>query len=124
MQYVNKVQLTGRLGYDPILKTAPSGKVYCRFNLATLSAWVDDEHRTQKSQDWHRCVVWDDSAQDFIDQCQRNSHIELTGRLQPRFIKEGEGIRREIVEVRVTSWRVISGGKGPDKLLLDNDIPF
>lgn len=124
MLYMNKVMLAGHLGYDPVLKTAPDGKVYCRFNLATLTAWVDDASRTQKSQDWHRCVVWDESARDFIDQCKRHTHIELTGRLQPRFTKDSQGIRREVVEVRVASWQIVSGGRPSVQIPLDDSIPF
>lgn len=122
--YVNRVMLAGHLGYPPVLKTAPDGKVFCRFNLATLTAWVDDDRRTQKIQDWHRCVVWGESAQEFVDECKSGTHIELTGRLQPRFIKDGLGMRREIVEVRVASWQVVSGGRTKVQIPLDDTLAF
>ena len=39
----NKVQLIGRLGQDPEIKTLESGKKVARFNLATNESYKNSE---------------------------------------------------------------------------------
>jgi hypothetical protein len=54
----NQVQLIGRLGQDPELKTFDSGNTMCRFSLATSDYYTDKNGERQEKTEWHNIVVW------------------------------------------------------------------
>ena len=60
---INKVILIGNLGADPELRYTTSGTAVATLNLATSRRWKDRDGNQQDETEWHRVIVWAQSAE-------------------------------------------------------------
>ena len=58
----NKVQLIGRLGQDPEIRTLENGKKVAHFNLATNESYKNGEGTRIEETTWHTIVAWNGLA--------------------------------------------------------------
>ncbi len=79
---LNRVQLIGRLGRDPEIKTIPSGKKVCNFSMAVNRRKRDKDGETQQIADWFNIEAWERLAEICCEYLQKGSLIFLEGRLQ------------------------------------------
>ena len=54
----NSVQLIGRLGQDPEVRTLTSGKKLTTFSLATSDSYKDATGDRVQNTQWHNIVAW------------------------------------------------------------------
>ena len=108
---VNKVILVGRLGRDPELKYAPSGRAVANFSVATNESWKDKEGNKQERTDWHRIVAWGKLAEIIGEYVKKGSLVYIEGRLQTRDYEDSNGVKKYITEV-VASDMTMLGSKG------------
>jgi len=108
---VNKVILVGRLGRDPELKYAPSGRAVANFSVATNESWKDKEGNKQERTDWHRIVAWGKLAEIIGEYVKKGSLVYIEGRLQTRDYEDSNGVKKYITEV-VASEMTMLGSKG------------
>lgn len=105
----NNVQLIGRLGKDPEIKTFEKSK------KASLTIATDDTYTNQKGEkiketQWHNLVIWGklvDIAESYL---KKGSEIVVQGRLVHRVYETSAGEKRYITEVNVNEL-VMVGGK-------------
>lgn len=90
---MNKVFLHGRLGRDPELRQAQSGKPVCNLWVATSEKFGDQERTT-----WHSVVVWDKSAVACAKCLGKGSQVLVEGRISVREW-EKDGAKQKAVEV-------------------------
>ncbi|NBT17033.1 MAG: single-stranded DNA-binding protein, partial [Chitinophagia bacterium] len=57
MKSLNRVQLLGRLGGDPEVRSTQNGTNVANFNIATSEKYTKDGETQEKTQ-WHRVVAW------------------------------------------------------------------
>lgn len=82
----NKVILIGRLGRDPELKTAQSGKSYCNFTLATSSGFGDS-----RQTEWHNVTAFNKTAENVKQYLHKGSLAAVEGRIQYQtYEKDGQ----------------------------------
>lgn len=108
---LNKVQLIGRLGADPVVRYTPSGRPNANFNLATNASWKNDKGEVQDRTDWHRVIGWGKLAEVMGEWLKKGSLVYLEGRLQTRSYDDKEGVKRFITEVVVTDMEMLGGKK-------------
>lgn len=94
---VNKAILVGRLGKEPERRTAASGKVVCRFSLATDSGFGDN-----RTTDWHNIVCFDKQADFCGNYLHKGSLVYVEGRITNRQY-EKDGVRQSICEIIANS---------------------
>lgn len=94
---VNQVVLVGRLGSDPELKTAASGKPYCNLRVATDRPRRPDAERPDP--DWHRVKVFDGQAESCARYLSRGRLVAVEGRLQRREWRDDAGQPQSLTEV-------------------------
>jgi len=88
---LNKVQLIGRLGNDPDVKTVGNGRSVANFSLATSSSYKDKNSGERiTNTEWHRIVLWGQTA-DFAGQyIKKGALVYIEGELRTReWDKEG-----------------------------------
>lgn len=73
---INRVILIGRLTKDIELKSTPSGKSTCTFNLAV--------QRDKDTADFITCVAWEKKAEILSQYTRKGSQIGVEGRIQTR----------------------------------------
>ena len=98
---VNKVQLIGRLGSNPEMKTFDNGKTMARLSIATDNSYRDSNGKKVEDTQWHNLVCWNKTAELAERLLTKGKEIAIEGKLVNRSYEDGEGNRRYITEVRV-----------------------
>ncbi len=99
-RYLNKVQLIGRLGRDPELRSTQTGMGVASWSMATTETWTKDGEKHEKTE-WHNCVAWDKLAVIVFDYARKGSLIYVEGKLQTRTWDNAEGIKQYKTEIKV-----------------------
>ncbi|MFY0625046.1 MAG: single-stranded DNA-binding protein [Reichenbachiella sp.] len=87
----NNVQLIGRLGNDPELRTFESGKKMATFSMATNEVYYDGKGEKVEDTQWHNIVAWDKKADIIEGYLKKGSEIAMQGKLVNRkYEKDGE----------------------------------
>ena len=76
---LNRVNLRGRLGKDPVLTVTTSGISVCNFSIA-----VDRIRKSDSASvtDWINCVTWKQSADYLTQYAKKGDLVVIDGRLQ------------------------------------------
>jgi len=96
---VNKVILIGNLGADPEMRYTQSGTAVATLSVATNRKWKDKEGNLQDETEWHRVIVWAQSAEFCSNYLSKGSKVYVEGRLQTRKWKDQTGNDRYTTEI-------------------------
>ncbi|MEO9870536.1 single-stranded DNA-binding protein [Ekhidna sp.] len=87
----NSVQLIGRLGNEPEVRTFESGKKMATFSLATNETYYNNKGEKVTDTQWHNIVVWGKKADVVENYLNKGSEIAMEGKLLNRsYEKDGE----------------------------------
>uniref|UniRef100_A0A3P8V3R5 Single-stranded DNA-binding protein n=1 Tax=Cynoglossus semilaevis TaxID=244447 RepID=A0A3P8V3R5_CYNSE len=102
---VNRVQLLGRVGQDPVMRQVDSKNPVTIFSLATNEMWRSTEGETNQAGDvsqktsWHRVSVFKPGLRDLAYQyVKRGSRIYIEGKLD-----YGEYVDKNLVRRQATT---------------------
>jgi len=97
---VNQVNLVGRLGKDPEIKTTNKGDKFAKFSVATSERIKKNEHWMDETE-WHNVVVWDPKIAEKVERnAVKGSLVSLTGQMKTRsYDKEGMTVYTTEVQV-------------------------
>ncbi len=96
---VNKVILIGNLGSDPELRYTTSGTAVATLSVATNRKWKDRDGNMQEETEWHRVIVWAQTAEFCGNYLSRGSKIYVEGRLQTRKWQDQNGNDKYTTEI-------------------------
>ena len=106
----NSVQLIGRLGNEPQVRTFESGKKMATFSLATNDSYTNAQGEKVEDTQWHNIVVWGKKVDVVENYLQKGKEIALTGKLINRsYEKEGE--TKYITEINMNELLMMGGKK-------------
>ena len=97
----NKVQLIGRLGNKPDIRTLESGTKLARFNIATNESYKNSKGEKVTETLWHNLVAWGklaDIAGKYLD---KGSEVAVEGKLIHGSYNDKEGNKKYFTEVQV-----------------------
>jgi len=133
---LNRVELIGRLGKDPELKTVGELSV-CNMTLATSESWKNKSGNVQEATEWHRIVVWNKLAEICGEHLKKGSRVYFEGKLQTRSYETNDTIRvtKYVTEIKADKMIMLDNKKGeqggfaestpkPVNHQSDGDIPF
>ena len=117
MKSLNRVTLIGNLGQDPEVKYMQSGDAVASFSLATSESWKDKTSGEQvEKTEWFRCVAWRKPAEIIGQYVKKGQKLYIDGKLQTRKYTDKEGVERQITEVQVNDFILLSAkGEGGDQ---------
>lgn len=95
----NKVQLIGRLGTDPDVKTFDKNVKRANLSIATNEYSKNDNGECVEKTTWHKVVVWRGLADVAEKYCEKGKEIAVEGKLVNRQYEDKEGKTRYITEV-------------------------
>jgi single-strand DNA-binding protein len=98
-QLKNRVQLIGRLGQDPEVKSLDGGKVVARFSLATTETYKDAEGNKVSDTQWHQVVVWGSLCSVVAAYFKKGMEVMIEGKLSYRSYENKEGRKVSQTEV-------------------------
>jgi single-strand DNA-binding protein len=96
---INKVILIGNLGSDPELRYTTSGTAVATLSVATSRTWKDRDGQKQDETEWHRVIVWAQSAEFCGNYLSKGSKVYVEGRLQTRKWQDQSGNDKYTTEV-------------------------
>ncbi|WP_436515817.1 single-stranded DNA-binding protein [Ekhidna sp. To15] len=107
----NSVQLIGRLGNDPEVRTFDSGKKMASFSLATNETYRNNEGEKVEDTQWHNVVAWGKKVEVIENYLKKGSEIAMEGKLINRsYDKDGE--KKYITEISLNELLMIGKKEG------------
>ncbi len=92
---INQVNLLGRVGADPELRSTKNGTAVVQLRLATDRYSKNGPSET----DWHTVVVWGKTAEAVARYVGTGDRVHVAGRLQQHSWQTDSGERRSKVKV-------------------------
>lgn len=104
MEYINKVELQGRVGTVRVQKI--SGRNVVNFSLATEVVADHDSHKVVETT-WHHVVVWEGEKCKDITSVQKGDVVYVTGRLRQSHYTDFSATLKVFTEVLASSFSII-----------------
>ena len=106
----NSVQLIGRLGKDPDVKTF-GDKKKATFSIATTDAYKNKKGEKVEDTQWHNIVIWGKLASVAETYLKKGQEVAVEGKLMHRMYEAEGGEKKYITEINVNDLLML-GGKG------------
>ena len=106
----NSVQLIGRLGNDPQIKSFESGKKMASFSLATNEVYYNNKGEKVEDTQWHNVVVWGKKVDVVENYLKKGSEIAMEGKLVNRSY-EKDGQKRYLTEISLNELQMLGAKK-------------
>lgn len=97
----NSVQLIGRLGKDPEVKTFGDNKKKASFSIATTDSYKNAKGEKVEDTQWHNLVIWGSLAGVAEKYLKKGQEIAVEGKLVHRAYETNAGEKRYITEINV-----------------------
>ncbi|MCR9251722.1 MAG: single-stranded DNA-binding protein [bacterium] len=94
----NNVQLIGRLGKNPEVRTFDSGKKMATFTLATNEVYRNSKGDKVEDTQWHNIVVWGKKVEVVEKYLTKGAEVAIQGKLINRSY-EVDGEKRYTTEI-------------------------
>ncbi len=94
----NRVQLIGRLGNDPEVKTFDNGQMV-RISLATSEKYRNKRGEEIEDTQWHNVIAWGKTAEIAEKYLKKGQEVVITGKLETRQFEDKDGVRRYVTQV-------------------------
>jgi len=106
----NKVQLIGRLGQDPDIKTLESGKKVAHFTMATNENYKSADGSKTEETTWHNIVAWNGLAELASKYLKKGKEVCIEGRISYRSYTDKNGVPKSVTEIVASDLVLLSSG--------------
>lgn len=106
----NKVQLIGRLGQDPDIKTLESGKKVAHFTMATNENYKSADGTKTEETTWHSIVAWNGLAELASKYLKKGREVCIEGRISYRSYTDKNGVPKSVTEIVASDLVLLSSG--------------
>lgn len=107
----NRVQLIGRLGQDPEVRTLTSGKKLTTFSIATTDSYRNGSGDKVEETQWHNIVAWGKVGEIAGEYLNKGQEVALEGKLTHRSYDTQDGNKRYVTEINLNELLMIGGKK-------------
>jgi single-strand DNA-binding protein len=119
----NRVQLIGRLGQDPEIRTLESGKKVAHFNLATNESYKNAEGAKIDETTWHSIVAWNGLAELSSKFLGKGREVCIEGRISYRSYTDKNGIQKNVTEIVASDLVLLSSGSRSREMITGEPEP-
>ena len=105
--FVNQVQLLGRLGHDPELVSFASGSNLVKLRIATDESYKDKSGNYNKVTQWHTVSAWGGLAESMASRLAKGQQVLITGKLENRSWEDAEGNKRYATQVKARQFELL-----------------
>jgi single-strand DNA-binding protein len=106
----NKVQLIGKAGNDPEIKSFDNDRKLASLSLATNEIYRNDKGDKVEETQWHKIAAWGKTAEIIEKYVTKGKEIAVEGKLVHRSFDDKNGEKRYVTEI-VVSELVLLGSK-------------
>jgi single-strand DNA-binding protein len=118
MSSLNKVQLIGRLGADPEVRSFQNGGKVANLRIATSQKWKDRNTGEKRERtEWHQVSILNEARVGVVEKyCRKGGQIYVEGALETRKWQDQSGNDRYSTEVVVRPYggEIVLLGGAPD----------
>ncbi len=107
----NSVQLIGRLGKDPEVKTF-NNKKKASFSIATSESYKNQKGEKVEDTQWHNIVIWGKLAEVAEKYLRKGQEVAVEGKLTHRIFETDKGEKKYFTEVNVNDLVMLGDKKG------------
>ncbi|HNX44413.1 MAG TPA: single-stranded DNA-binding protein [Bacteroidales bacterium] len=97
----NSVQLIGRLGQDPEIRTLENGAKVANFRFATDDSYNDKDGNRKEQTEWHNIVAWGNLAERCEKYLKKGKEVVISGRLTYRNWEDKNNSKHTTAEIVV-----------------------
>ena len=124
MASLNKMQLIGNLGDDPVTRYMPNGTATATVSVATTESWKDKTTGEKKEKtEWHRVVFFSKLAEIVGEHLKKGSQIYVEGKLHTRKWTDKEGVERYTTEIIGQEMQMLGKKPAGDQAPAKSDTP-
>src|SRR5437870_5396141 len=98
MDYLNRVELRGRLTKDPELRYTPKGTPVANCSIATNRSVTAPDGEHKEFTEYHNLVAWQGLATQISELC-KGDWVHAKGRIQTRSWQGQDGQKRRAFEI-------------------------
>ena len=95
----NRVQLIGRVGQDPEVKTLEGGKKLATITIAINDVYYKENGDKVEQTEWHRVTAWGKTAEIIEKYVTKGREIGIEGKLTHRSYDDKNGEKRYVTEI-------------------------
>ena len=95
----NRVQLIGRVGQDPEVKTLEGDKKLATITIATNDVYYKENGDKVEQTEWHRVTAWGKTAEIIEKYVTKGREIGIEGKLTHRSYDDKNGEKRYVTEI-------------------------
>lgn len=100
----NSVQLIGRLGKDPEIRTFDSGSKRASFSIATTESYKNPKGEKVEETQWHNLVIWGKLANVAGQYLKKGTEVAIEGKLVHRSYETATGEKKYVTEINVNEF--------------------
>lgn len=124
MSSLNKVEIIGRLGNDPEIRSLPNGEAVATLSVATSENWVDKISGEKKEKtEWHRVVFYGRLAEVSGQYLKKGGLIYIEGKLTTKEYTDKQNIKRYMTEIQGRNLLMLSNTNSQSKSTAQNNGP-
>lgn len=101
---INKVELSGNVGFDPKINTFEEGGIVTRFSLATNESFKNRKGELLEETVWHNIVAWAGKNMPDFEKIKKGAFLQIIGRLKPVQYVTKTGVERQTYEI--VAWSI------------------
>ncbi|WP_027418101.1 single-stranded DNA-binding protein [Crocinitomix catalasitica] len=106
----NAVNLIGRIGVAPVIRTFENGVKLAKFTLATNETIREINGKSVKTQ-WHSIVAWGKKAELIEKFVKKGQMLAIDGKLINRVYTDASGTNKKVTEIQVNEILMINPKK-------------
>lgn len=111
---LNKVQLIGRLGQDPEVRTLNTGVKFSTFSLATSESYKDKSGQKVEKTEWHNIVVWKQLADIVERYLNKGDLVYVEGKIETKKFTDKEGNDRYMTQINGFNLTMLGSKSKPE----------
>lgn len=109
---LNKLQIIGRVGKEPELRTMQTGEAVASLAVATTEKWRDKVSGEMKEEtEWHKVSAFGRLAEIIGDYVKKGSLIYIEGKVKTRKYLDKDGVEKYSTEVKATEMKLLSSNQ-------------
>jgi single-strand DNA-binding protein len=102
----NSVNLIGRLGKDPEVKTFGSSQK-ASFSIATTDSYKNQKGEKVEDTQWHNIVIWGKQAEVAGKYLKKGAEVAVEGKLIHRAYETDKGEKKYVTEINVNDFLML-----------------
>lgn len=105
-RYINRMQVGGLIGNEPILRQLPNGDAVIELSVATQTSWRTKDGEWKTHTEWHQCVAYRSIAEE-VAYYKKGNGIYIEGRVVTREWLAKDNSLRKRTEIVIDDYHPI-----------------